>query len=449
MTHQAQLSTSYPMPIFLFASPVYWPDDEKRRELFSQLEAAMGIGDTDRWNLTRIDSPEAAERAGTTSPGNPCVIVALSGGVQPWMNRVGEKRPQLAVFNAYLPEAIPLPLSGELMHANAHPSSTDFFAACRMEGKQVRWLGSISHLKAYADAWQAVCRLRAARFLKIGETEPWVINSCRDPQTIAETIGSTVIPLERETLYATYRTISDQEAADEASSWDSRTQALLDIGYADILKACKVTVAMRRALESHQADGLSMACFAMIGDLDTTSCLALSSLNDSANAIGACEGDLDAAVTLFLLKALGADFVWIANPIIHSGNHIDLVHCTAPTCACGSPLSYSLMHHHESGRGVSPEVALPGDRTASAVRLSINHKAIACHVGLTEHQDKLPACHTQIRLHVQSSQAVIDSLLGTHLVLRYGDFGTALSFASDFLGFPCHCTGRGQPLDFG
>jgi L-fucose isomerase-like protein len=48
-----------------------------------------------------------------------------------------------------------------------------------------------------------------------------------------------------------------------------------------------------------------MACFAMIGDIDTTSCLALSALNDSATEIGACEGDLDAGLTLYLLKAMG------------------------------------------------------------------------------------------------------------------------------------------------
>jgi L-fucose isomerase-like protein len=178
-----------------------------------------------------------------------------------------------------------------------------------------------------------------------------------------------------------------------------------------------------------------MACFAMIGELDTTSCLALSALNDSTSSIGACEGDLDAALTLYLLKALGADFVWIANPIIHADNAVDLAHCTAPTCACQRDLSFRLMRHHESGRGVSPEVDLPDAQTASAVRLSVNAQALCCHVGLTERQAKLPACHTQVRLHIESSQRLIDSLLGTHLVLSYGDYGMSLAFAADFLDF--------------
>jgi len=205
-------------------------------------------------------------------------VVALSGGVQPWMKQVCQRRQQLAIFNAYLPEALPLLLSGQLMHANAHPSSTDFFAACRIEGKQVRWLCSTQEVLDYACAWQAASRLKSARFLKVGETEPWVINSCRDPQTIADTIGCEVIPVEREALYKVYETISDEEATAEAKRWNERSDSLTNISYSDILKACKVTIAMPRALDEHQADGLSMACFAMIGDIDTTSCLALSAL---------------------------------------------------------------------------------------------------------------------------------------------------------------------------
>lgn len=438
MNYTKQLSTTYPISVYLFASPVYWPDAKRRAEALQGVESAMGISDSTNWSVTHIDSPEAADLAAQSDCDTPCIVVALSGGVQPWMQQVCQSRQQLAIFNAYLPEALPLPLSGQLMHANAHPSSTDFFAACRIEGKQVRWLCSTKEVHDYACAWQAASRLKSARFLKVGETEPWVINSCRDPQTIADTIGCDVIPVEREALYKVYETISDEEATAEAKRWNDRSDSLTNINYSDILKACKVTIAMRRALDEHQADGLSMACFAMIGDLDTTSCLALSALNDSANDIGACEGDLDAALTLYLLKAMGADFVWISNPIIHADNKIDLAHCTAPTCACGTSLNYKLMRHHESGRGVSPEVVLPEGLVASATRIGVNTKEVVCHVGMTERKSKLPACHTQIRLHVEASQLVLDTLLGTHLVLSYGDYAQRVEFAAQFLNLRSH-----------
>jgi len=434
-----QLETKYRIKAFLLASPVYWPDEEQRRAQFSSVKASLRDPDSLLETVT-IDSEQAATEARDPGSKEPCVLIALSGGIQPWMQLLSEGRDQLALFNAYLPEALPVKISGPLMHANAHPASTDFYAYCRQSGKSIQWLSSLKELHDYAIAWQGICRLKNARFLKIGETEPWVINSCRSPETIKQRVGCEVIPMERDQLYAIYETITEEEAQAEAQSWIDRNQTMIGIKDADILKASRVTLAMRRALANHQADGLSMACFAMIGDIDTTSCLALSALNDSASEIGACEGDLDAGLTLFLLKSMGADFVWIGNPIIHPDNTIDLAHCTAPTCACGSQLNFKLMRHHESGRGVSPEVELPGDQIASATRISVNAQSIVCHVGTTERRKKLPACNTQIRLHVESSQQVLDSLPGTHLVLSYGDFGKRIEFATHFLGFENHAT---------
>lgn len=190
---------------------------------------------------------------------------------------------------------------------------------------------------------------------------------------------------------------------------------------------------MRRLLDRHGADALSMACFAMIGELATTSCLALSTLNDSADAIGACEGDLDAAVTLYLLKVLGADFVWIANPIIHAANCLDLAHCTAPRCGCGGDLSYRLLRHHESGRGVAPEVVLPAGRPVTLVRIGADLTELCVHPGRTERAAKQPTCHTQIRVQIPSSKDFLDTLNGTHVVLTYGDARTDLALCADLL----------------
>lgn len=434
MKRTTQLEIKYPMCVYFFCSAVYWPTEAKRLDIFHTVAGAMGIEDESQWKLTFIDDEKAAINEADRPSDAACVFVALSGGVQSWMEMVGAGRTHVGLFNAYLPEALTGEVANLLMHANAHPASTDFFASCRMSGKSIEWIDSLAQLRQYAIGWQGSCRLKNARFLKIGETEPWVINSCRSPEMMAERIGCEIIPIERTDLYAIYEKISDGEALEVADQWLRRNGGLEGLVDEDIIKASRVTAAMYKVLESYDADGLSMACFAMIVDIDTTSCLALSALNDSASFIGACEGDLDSALTLFLLKAMGADFVWIANPIIHSDNTIDLVHCTAPTCACGSQLPFRLMRHHESGRGVSPEVVLPEGLSASAVRLSVNAGEIVCHLGLTERKSKLPACHTQIRLHVESSQAVLDTLLGTHFVLSYGDFEKPLSYASKFLG---------------
>ena len=438
------MQNTSPPPIILLASPVYWPQESERSQLAEAVAgelrgAVAGIG-----GVTVVDGPDALDRL-TGGDGQARVLVPLSGGVQPWMARIAESSPALGLFNGYLPEALPEPLAGRLMHANAHPACTDFHAHCRLHGKPIEWLSTLAELGEFIAAATAAASLRGARLLKIGETEPWVINSCRDPATIRARMGTEVIPLERDQLYAVVGEISDSEARAEAEAWLATRPELLDIGRADIEQACRVTAAMRKLLADHRADGLSMACFAMIGDIDTTSCLALSALNSSATSIGACEGDLDAALTLLLLKSLGADFVWIANPIIHPGDYVDLAHCTAPVCGCGRTFPFRLMRHHESGRGVSPEVQLPDGETATAARLSVNAGRIVAHQGITERREKLPACHTQIRLHVASSRRLLDSLPGTHLVLSFGNYLRRLEMTAAQLGL--EFAGSGMPAD--
>ena len=276
-----------------------------------------------------------------------------------------------------------------------------------------------------------------ATFLKIGESESWVINSCRDPARFLEKWGTRVIALEREALYEAMNPATDQAMEDRvqelARDWVARATALVDVAPDDVEDACRVAAAMEQLLEKYQADALAMACFGMIQEVDTTSCLALSCLNDSGRAIGACEGDLDAAATLFLLRAMGADFVWIGNPILHPGGFLDLVHCTAPRCARNETLPYRLLRHHESGRGVAPEVALPVDQDVTLARIGHDLNRLFVYQGTTRRVEKMPTCHTQIRVEVGDTRTIVNHLLGTHLVLSYGPWQGALCQAARFL----------------
>lgn len=433
-----QLERRYSIPVLVFASPTYWPEEAERRAAFEQLQAqiSMHLSEWDvftgEWHL--IDSQEPMKSLEAEKARGGCaVFVPMSGGIQPWMKIAADFFENLLLVNAYLPEILESELGHALLHRNAHPSSTDFFAHRRMAGQSIVWVDRLETFANACRAWNACQRLRSARFLKIGETEPWVINSTKQPSDFAEKIGCTVISLSREELYQATKTCRSEDVDKMAADWITHAGTIEDAGVEDVRKACKVAVAMNDMLESYHADGLSMACFAMIGEIDTTSCLAMSALNDSASSIGACEGDMDAAVTLFLLKALGCDFVWIANPIIHPDGAVDLVHCTAPRQGCGGQFPYRLLRHHESGRGVSPEVTLPGGETATIARIGARMTALSFHVGSTERISRIPACHTQIRVHVASSKAVRDSLLGTHFVLTFGDQSEALSLCAKFL----------------
>lgn len=428
------LQHPHALPVVVLASPVYWRDPAQRDAVVARVRTELEQGSPVPLEFHSVFAAGDVERVAATLHGRTSVVLPLSGAVQPWMVRLAESLGHVGLANAYLPGFLSSALAAELLDRNAHPACTDFFARQRRAGRPARWLASVAELHELGRANQAVERLRSAHILKIGETEPWVINSTREPARFRAALGCTVVPVAAEELYREFRTVSDAEAARMAADWVTKASSLAGPAQPDVVRATRVLVAMRRLLERRGADALSMACFAMIGELDTTSCVALSTLNDSADAIGACEGDLDAAVTLYLLKALGSDFVWIANPIIHAANRIDLAHCTAPRCACGGDLSYRLLRHHESGRGVAPEVALPAGRPVTLVRIGGDLTELCVHPGRTERAAKQPTCHTQIRVQIPSSRDFLNTLNGTHVVLTYGDRRAELALCADLLG---------------
>lgn len=429
------MKTPPALSVVALASTVYWPDADELRRCFEQIAAHLASACPAPLDIRLIHGAPTDELLAGFD-GLTAVLLPLSGGVQPTLVNLSARLRHAALANAYLPGFLPAELGSLLLHRNAHPACTDFFAHARLAGRPARWLDSTEALHAYARAHSAVAALRSARILCIGPTEPWVINSTRDPARFRAALGCEIIPLPAEALYGEFARVSDDDpdSVALAEGWWSAARQHLDTGLNDARKAARVAVAMKRLLATHQADALAMACFAMIGALDTTSCLALSTLNDSARAIGACEGDLDAAVTLYLLKKLGADFVWIANPIIHAADCVDLAHCTAPRRACGEKLPYRLMRHHESGRGISPEVRLPGGREVTLARIGANLTELCVHPGRTEGIAKQPTCHTQIRVHVPSSRRFLETLNGTHVVMSYGDLGAELSVCAELLG---------------
>ena len=164
----------------------------------------------------------------------------------------------------------------------------------------------------------------------------------------------------------------------------------------------------------------------------------MSHLNDSDNSFGACEGDLDSAVTILLLKLIGKKFVWMANPIIHDDNYIDLVHCTAPRQLNEQIMKYNLLTHHESGKGVSPQVSIPLNKKVTLARIGNNLNNLYICQGLTTENPELPTCRTQIKIQIPSSKDLQNNLLGTHLVMCFGDIIEEMELCADLLNLDLH-----------
>ena len=412
--------------IIAFASLVYWKEAERAKEYVKQLQDNLGleaeiklVRSHDDLAVIVSDLPETKK--------NMAVFIPLSGGIQPLMLAAQKSFEFIGLFNAYLGDDY---LSRQLIILNAHPSCTDFYAWCRMNRQDVFWLSSEVAFKDLLRAWKASCKFTGSTILKIGETEPWVINSCREPQEFAKCLNIKVILIDSERFYARVNEVSDDRVAEIAEDWQKNAVEVAGVDRDRIFNACRVYIAISDLMKKYNACGVSLACFAMAKDMQTTGCLALSMLNASQDFVGACEGDLEAAVSLLLMKNLGNDFVWVANPIIRDNGIVDLVHCTAP-CA---QMLYKLLPHHETGCSVATEVDLPGDETMSLMRIGNKLRNMVCHVGTSSKISKLPSCHTQIRIKVKSSEDLLENLMGTHFIAVYGDQRNALAYCSAFTG---------------
>ena len=433
------IEKQYPVDVYVFASRKYWRDGDELAGRYQQLRDTFRQIEPDaeennlRFHL--VSSDEDIERIDHQETGEFAAFIPISGSVQNWMLHLSSRFKSIALFNAYLSDTgIPKELTDRILCANAHPAAVDFYSHLNLKRRSIFWLNSLDKWSSILKAYQAIQRLKNARLLQIGETEPWVINSCRDPGRFRESLGVEIIPVAAKELYAEISRAKGKTVAEYASRWEDDSRELCGVNTADLMEACKVTVGIEQLLTKYNADGVSLACFTMIDDIGTTGCLALSYHNDSRGIAAACEGDLDAAVTLLLLKALDVDYAWMGNPVIHEADYIDLVHCTAP-CRIGQrQLEYRLMRHHESGRGVSPEVLLPLNEPVTITRIGNNVRDILTCPGETTHCPKLATCRTQMRIKIPSSEKLVESLMGTHLVCSFRDATPELTYYADLTG---------------
>ena len=194
----------------------------------------------------------------------------------------------------------------------------------------------------------------------------------------------------------------------------------------DVRNAAKLQSIFIELLQQYEADCFCTKCFELIGRINTTACLALSFLNSSAVWCGACEGDLDSAVSLLVMRKLTGKNPWMANPIVMEKDKLILSHCSAPVTEEG-PLPLTLRSHHESGKGVSTEVSFPLQKTVTLMRIGNHMESIQYFTGIAEKIPDIRTCRTRLQIQVEGLEDRMSEILGCHFTLVYGDFTKELS----------------------
>lgn len=409
-----------------FASSRYWKDEQALEHAYSQLAGGMPQG------VECILVKDTADPAAL--PKADCLIaVPMSGAVQRAVLAAAGQYAQAVLYGAYIRGNAPDGLCDEMLRCNAAPTLMDSWAVLRRRGPGVRLALNAADLADTLKLWEAYYSVKGATLLMIGKTEPWVISNASGLDVYERRFGLTIRRVEQAELAGLYRQASREQAQPYYEWFNQNSTGCLEPTDSQLWDASRMAWALLALLDRYQAQGAALACFNLLSE-GTTSCLGVSYVNDCTPMVAACEGDMDSAVTMLLMKRLTATKLWMANPGLQPDGTVNFSHCTAPIRCTGGPRPCILRSHHESGIGVSLQVEMPQGIEITACRVSGEASQMTIHTGHTVSGPYEPACRTQLHIRFDDMPHYLATALGCHQVFAFENIAEKLRQLAGLFG---------------
>ena len=256
-----------------------------------------------------------------------------------------------------------------------------------------------------------------------GQPSDWLIASGVDCDYLRQHYAIEVIDINLQRLIDGITTISQDEANKVAQDMTKRAKGIVEPSCADMIEAAKAYLAIKSICTEERLDALTIRCFDIVKACGTTSCLALSLLNDEGIVAG-CEGDMQTLLSMLLAKRLCGEVAFMANPSQLTDDSAMLAHCTIPLTMCDETIVRS---HFESGIGVAIQGRLPlTDYTLfkwGGPRLDryFVAEAKAIETPYSNH-----FCRTQITLDVNLKPYLLQHSIGNHHVIIRGRYAETI-----------------------
>lgn len=394
-----------------FAADRYWTDKEALDRTYRVLSQQIPPGIECRLIREPLELDAMLH-------GGCMVAVPMSGAVQQSILRAASRYDSLVLYGAYIRGNGPEPVCRELLRCNAAPTLMDTWAVLRRTkpGTQLALnAGELAEALQVLGAYHAV---RKSVLLQIGPTEPWVISNAADPTAYADRFGIQLRFAQQDELAQLYQEAGREEAGPYQEWFARNASGCVEPTADELWDAARMAWALVTLLERYGAQAAAIACFDLLRQ-GTTACLGVSYVNDCTPMSAACEGDLDSAVTMLLMRRLTASKLWMANPGLQPDGTVNFSHCTAPICCTGAPLPCILRSHHESGIGVSLQVELPLELRVTACRISDEASKMTVHTGRIIPGPYESACRTQMHVRLDDMRHYLDTALGCHQVFAF------------------------------
>ena len=408
-----------------YAANRYWPDQEKLNLAFQMLTSRMNCAENAY--LITDETPD------TLPQGDCIVIVPMSGAVQKRILDAADHYRAAILYGAYISGNVSEEVSQEMMRANSAPTLMDTWAVLRRKKPQIMLALNDAELQEKLQLLEAYCHVNGATVLKIGQTEPWVVSNASDTKVYEDRFGVRIISVPQADLESLYLNTTREQAAYYYTWFTSHAQKCVEPTDDDLWNAARMAYALIALMEQYHARAAALACFNLLRT-GTTACLGVSYVNNSTDMCVSCEGDMDSAITMLLMKKLTKFPLWMANPGIHPDGTINFSHCTSPVSCTGCPASYLLRNHHESGIGVSLQVSMPENCVITACRISNDVSDMTIHKGISVNGPYETACRTQMYIRFDDFDHYLETALGCHQVFAFEDISKPLHAIANMFG---------------
>jgi len=409
-----------------FASPRYWRDPDRLAQAYTALKALFPC---EHASLITSEEDLAALEAGDC-----LVLMPMSGAVQKLVITAAARYPFTVIMAPYIRGNAPEEFCTEMLRSNAAPTFMDAWAVLRRTHPCAMYATDREGLYRALRVGAAVTHVRAARILLIGDTEPWVISNAADLHAYEQRFGLQIRRVPQSELAELYQSTTPEEAHTYRSFFAKSASGCVEPTAEDLQNAARMTAALLSLLRRYDAQGCAIACFNLLKE-GTTACLGVSYINTCTDMVAACEGDVDSAVTMLLMKKLTDSRLWMANPGLQPGGTVNFSHCTAPLCIRGEDtLPCTLRSHHESGIGVSLQLEMPVGEVLTACRVSDDASKITVMGARSVSGPYECACRTQMHVEMEDARRYLDTALGCHQIFAFGDIRWELTELARIFG---------------
>ncbi len=324
---------------------------------------------------------------------------------------------------------------------NSLAASMEILSWIQSQGREGRILHGkpveISNkIKKIVTVNNTINKINNSRLGLIGDPSDWLIDSHVNKKGVNEKWGVNVVDIPMEAVIAEYKKINTEQAEKLTDKFSKKAEAIKEPTSKDLIKASKVYYALKNIVNRYNLNALTIRCFDLVTELETTGCLALSLLNNEGIVAG-CEGDVPATVSMMIINYLTGNIPFMANPVSlnTNNNKVKFAHCTIAT---NSVNNYIIRSHFETGIGVG----IQGEINKGGITLfklggpTLDH-VVYKNANLINNLNSKFACRTQILVDFENNDInyFLREPIGNHHILVEGSYQDLIEEFLDRLDF--------------